>query len=186
MAKKQELREIYRDKRKGIPIKELSQASCDIFRFVMDSKLLQGDNIMLYMANEQLHELPLTMWFSSLECFQICVPKVLYAEGHMEAVLWKTDAATRKNKWGILEPLETEVVHPLSITTVVVPMLCFDKAGHRVGYGKGFYDRFLKRCTTTVRTIGVSYFDAIDRIDDVHSGDFPLDYVVTPNRVYAF
>jgi 5-formyltetrahydrofolate cyclo-ligase len=55
-----------------------------------------------------------------------------------------------------------------------------------VGYGKGYYDRYLKRCAQDVVKIGFSYFDAIDAIEDINEFDVPLNYCITPMRVYEF
>jgi 5-formyltetrahydrofolate cyclo-ligase len=69
---------------------------------------------------------------------------------------------------------------------VLVPLLAFDESGYRVGYGKGFYDRFLQQCRKDVLTVGFSYFDAIDKIEDTHQFDVPLNYCITPHRIYEF
>lgn len=72
------------------------------------------------------------------------------------------------------------------IDVVFVPLLAFDKTGHRVGYGKGFYDDFLAKCRPQTIKIGLSFFDAEDHIEDIYQGDIPLDYCITPNKIYKF
>lgn len=67
---------------------------------------------------------------------------------------------------------------------VLVPLLAFDKKGYRVGYGKGFYDRFLSGIETT--KVGISLFDAVDEIKDVHLNDIRLDFCITPDKIYQF
>ncbi|RZK54252.1 MAG: 5-formyltetrahydrofolate cyclo-ligase [Pedobacter sp.] len=67
---------------------------------------------------------------------------------------------------------------------VIVPLLAFDKKGYRVGYGKGFYDRFLS-CLTTQK-IGLSFFDAVEEINDVHLNDIRLDKCITPTAIIDF
>jgi 5-formyltetrahydrofolate cyclo-ligase len=69
---------------------------------------------------------------------------------------------------------------------VLVPLLIFDRQGHRVGYGKGFYDRFLRRCGPETRRIGISLFDGIDKISDVHSSDETLHQCITPEAIITF
>ena len=69
---------------------------------------------------------------------------------------------------------------------VFVPLLALDKKGHRVGYGKGFYDAFLKDCKPDVIKIGLSFFEAEDIVDDVFKSDVKLDYCVKPENVYEF
>ena len=69
---------------------------------------------------------------------------------------------------------------------VLVPLLACDRAGHRVGYGKGFYDRFLAACRPDCRKIGLSYFRPVEAIVDVYDGDVRLDRVITPDGVIQF
>jgi 5-formyltetrahydrofolate cyclo-ligase len=63
-----------------------------------------------------------------------------------------------------------------------VPLLAFDVNGHRVGYGKGFYDQYLAKCSSKIIKIGLSLFDEPSIIDEVESTDIPLDIIITPTR----
>ena len=63
-----------------------------------------------------------------------------------KAVLSMLELIFEANAINILEPLETEIVDPQDIDMVLVPMLVCDKQGNRVGFGKGYYDRYLARC----------------------------------------
>jgi 5-formyltetrahydrofolate cyclo-ligase len=72
------------------------------------------------------------------------------------------------------------------IDVVFVPLLAYDKQGNRVGYGKGFYDKFLSLCKPEVVKIGLSFFEPEDLIDDVFENDVKLDYCVTSERVICF
>jgi 5-formyltetrahydrofolate cyclo-ligase len=67
---------------------------------------------------------------------------------------------------------------------VIIPLLAFDERGYRVGYGKGFYDRFLQGLTTL--KVGVSFFESGDDIEDVNEHDVQMDLCITPHRVYDF
>jgi 5-formyltetrahydrofolate cyclo-ligase len=69
---------------------------------------------------------------------------------------------------------------------VIVPLLCFDRRGHRVGYGKGFYDRYLQKCRPDCIKAGLSFFDPVDLIDDTYADDIPLDICVTPSETFRF
>ena len=71
------------------------------------------------------------------------------------------------------------------LEVIFVPLLAFDKVGHRVGYGKGFYDGFLKNCPNAVK-IGLSFFEADEKIKDIRPDDIALDYCLTPNQIYRF
>jgi len=91
-----------------------------------------------------------------------------------------------KNKWNVPEPISGIRMDPAQIEVVFVPLLAFDVCGNRVGYGKGYYDRFLKECNADVIKVGLSLFEAEKEIEDVIESDIPLDYCVTPNEIYTF
>jgi len=98
-----------------------------------------------------------------------------------------TDATKIKiNDYNIPEPIDGIEIPTSKIEVVFVPLLAFDKKGNRVGYGKGFYDRFLSECNPETIKIGLSFFDAEELIEDVFENDVKLDYCVTPNTVFSF
>jgi 5-formyltetrahydrofolate cyclo-ligase len=90
------------------------------------------------------------------------------------------------SQYGIPEPVDGIEVPSHKMDVVFVPLLAFDEKGHRVGYGKGFYDRFLSECKPDVIKIGLSFFEAEEEAIDVNDNDVALDYCVTPLRVYKF
>jgi len=92
----------------------------------------------------------------------------------------------KKNTYNIPEPVDGIDIPVDKIEVVFVPLLAFDKLGNRVGYGKGFYDKFLSQCTADTIKIGLSFFEAEDKIEDVFQGDVGLDYCVTVNKAYSF
>ena len=72
------------------------------------------------------------------------------------------------------------------IDVVFVPLLAYDKQGNRVGYGKGFYDKFLSECKSNVVKIGLSFFDPEEFIEDVFENDVKLNICITSLEVYNF
>ncbi len=92
------------------------------------------------------------------------------------------------NCWGIPEPVNNDqrTVSSEQFDVVMVPLLAFDLQGHRVGYGGGYYDRFLAQCRPDCLKIGLSLFDPVNRIDDVEETDVPLSMCITPERVFTF
>ncbi len=90
------------------------------------------------------------------------------------------------NKYGIAEPVDGLPLFPEEIDLILVPLLAFDTYGYRVGYGKGYYDKFLKECREDVVKIGFSYFDPVDVIDDINATDVKLTYCITPNANFTF
>jgi 5-formyltetrahydrofolate cyclo-ligase len=117
---------------------------------------------------------------------QICYPKMAIDLPNMEAVVCHADTIFEANAINILEPLETEIVDPQDIDMVLVPMLACDLKGNRVGFGKGYYDRYLSRCREDCLKVGLSYFHPVKQIDDADEFDVPLDFCITPEKVYVF
>jgi 5-formyltetrahydrofolate cyclo-ligase len=92
------------------------------------------------------------------------------------------------NGWGVPEPRPEDgcaiAIDQLDI--VLVPLLAFDLHGHRVGYGKGYYDRFLVQCRPDCQKIGLSLFNPIDLIADTEPTDIRLNACITPEQTYWF
>lgn len=92
-----------------------------------------------------------------------------------------------ENCWGVPEPVDGLPFENLTeIDMVFVPLLAFDARGYRVGYGKGFYDRFLTYCPQACK-VGISLFEALaEPIDDIDTFDVKLDFCITPQQIYDF
>ena len=96
------------------------------------------------------------------------------------------DTALVPNRWGIPEPVNSPAVSSQHIDFVIVPLLIFDQRGYRVGYGKGFYDRFLAQCRSDTQKIGLSWEPPVAVIEDVDDYDVALDGCVMPDGVWWF
>lgn len=98
-----------------------------------------------------------------------------------------TDSTTlKKNSYNIPEPIDGIAINTSKLDVVFVPLLAFDTSGNRIGYGKGFYDRFLKACKPETIKIGLSFFEPETQVFEVSDDDVGLDYCVTPNRKFIF
>ena len=117
---------------------------------------------------------------------EIIVSKADFANRKMIHFLLTDNTKIKKNEYNIPEPVDGIEVPSNKIDVVFVPLLAFDKKGHRVGYGKGFYDTFLSECKPNIIKIGLSFFDPEELITDVFEGDVKLDYCVTPDSIYSF
>jgi 5-formyltetrahydrofolate cyclo-ligase len=117
---------------------------------------------------------------------EIAYPRTDLKDHTMQAVLCGPDTIFEDNEFNVPEPLLGEVIDPASLDLVLVPLLGFDEEGHRIGYGKGFYDRFLTICREDCMKVGLSYFEPVERLKDTHEFDVPLDICITPHQVYVF
>jgi 5-formyltetrahydrofolate cyclo-ligase len=117
---------------------------------------------------------------------EIIVSKSDFETRNMTHFLLTDNTKIKKNEYNIPEPIDGLEVPTSKIEVVFVPLLAFDKAGHRAGYGKGFYDKFLADCKPETIKIGLSFFEAEAGIKDVFENDVKLDYCVTPNEIYRF
>jgi len=117
---------------------------------------------------------------------RISLPRIIERTNHLENFYFDDRFPLKKNKWGLEEPTQGEPTALKDIDLVIVPLAAFDKQGNRVGYGKGFYDKFLSECGPKCKTVGLSFFEAVDSIDDINELDVPLNYCITPKTFYEF
>ncbi len=117
---------------------------------------------------------------------KLVYPKTNFADHSMQHFLDDTELKIADTVFGIPEPVAGTEVAVADIDLVIVPLLAFDKRGYRVGYGKGFYDRFMAQCKPTCRFIGLSFFEPVDAIDDLNEYDMPLRECIMPGKVWEF
>ena len=116
----------------------------------------------------------------------IAVPKTDPLTNTVTSHLLDGETVLTDNRWGVPEPQNGPSITPYDVDLVLVPLLAYDQAGHRVGYGKGFYDRFLAQCRPDAPKIGLSYFEPVSEITDANGFDVALDACVTPGKVWKF
>ncbi len=121
----------------------------------------------------------------SIELFY---PLIIKQSGNNEmmAIIVNDHTLFETNKYGIAEPINGFSRLGVEIDMVMVPLLCFDTNGYRVGYGKGYYDRFLSTCRKDCIKIGFSYFAPVDEIEDIDQFDIKLNYCITPYQIFTF
>jgi 5-formyltetrahydrofolate cyclo-ligase len=118
----------------------------------------------------------------------LAAPRVIPGTRHLRHYILDEETVLVDNRWGIPEPDPESSIHvvPAELDAVLVPLLAFDQRGFRVGYGGGFYDRFLAACRRDVLKIGLSFFDPVERIEDIDEYDITLDYCITPREVWRW
>ncbi len=114
---------------------------------------------------------------------QVAVPKCLDKNGNMEFFLITSLSELKKDSYGILEPDENIATRLVNFTNSVciLPGFAFDMNGFRIGYGKGFYDRFLQRYTGV--KIGVCYNSCMTSTLPRGRFDISADYIVTQKYI---
>ncbi len=142
-----------------------------------------------FVSIEKFNEVDTRLIFERLwrdfPCITTVVPRINIETGEMQNLNFTSRTRLIKNVWGIDEPTHNECVETELIDVVLVPLLCFDEVGHRVGYGKGFYDRFLSRCRTDCLKIGLSFFPPVEAIDDVGGHDMEFDFCIMADMVIS-
>lgn len=110
----------------------------------------------------------------------VVVPKVMHHE--IEPSLIIDLDSLIEGKFGVPEPIEIMKIAYKNIGLVLVPGIAFDKSGHRIGYGLGYYDKFLKKVPKAVK-VGLCFdFQVVDAIPK-ETHDVPVDFIVTEERV---
>lgn len=169
-------------------VKLRSQRICDLF-FATFS--LEGTRLLhLFLPIRRYKELDTWLLIDRLRreypAVAIAVPVADLQQTSLSHCLLQPGTVLAENRWGISEPVGAVEVSPEVIDMVLLPLLAFDDQGNRVGYGKGFYDRFLAQCRPGVLKIGLSLEPPVRQITDPHPLDVSLDYAVTPEQVYSF
>jgi 5-formyltetrahydrofolate cyclo-ligase len=184
------LRKIYKEKRKEISWKDKERWTDLILINFQKLELPFIDCVHTYLAMDEQNEVDtdnITRYLTFKNPgLTTVVPKINLDEGEMRHYIFNDDVELKPNDFGIIEPVKGTKVDAGVIDLVLTPLLAFDKRGYRVGYGKGFYDKFFQQCKSSVIRVGLSFFDAEEAIDNINSHDVPLQYCITPNSVYTF
>jgi 5-formyltetrahydrofolate cyclo-ligase len=187
---KQTLRKEYLDKRLALTEEQRIEWNEKMLDQFLQIKLPKLNFVMSYVAIAEKNEVVPTaieIWLKQQHPeSQLCYPKTDLNVLSMEAIAHVEGMLMPAGELGVAEPVSGENIDPQKIDAILVPLIAFDKKGYRVGYGKGFYDRFITRCHPGTITIGLSFFEPVDAIDDVESYDVPLKYFVTPQQLYRF
>ncbi len=116
----------------------------------------------------------------------LCYPVTDLSQRQMQAREVNDDTRFALNKWGIAEPADGRPVAARRLDLVLVPLLAFDRRGNRLGYGGGFYDRFLPGCRDNCVFLGISQFAPEPVLPELAEYDIPLTACITPEMIYEF
>lgn len=185
---KAELRKKYLEKRKQLSPGQLQKMSEEISNLVFTHFQLEGKYVSLFLPIERQHEInTYEIWEKAVKFgAKVAVPRSNFETMEMKHILFETEDQLQLSPWGIPEPKNGRMVAAEHFEIVFVPLLAIDQKGHRVGYGKGFYDRFLKKCSPKCQFIGLHLFELEEQIEDVFQGDIQLHACITPTGLIRF
>lgn len=188
---KSELRKIFLAQRLGLPPEDRSAKShriADLFFSHID--LSRVSLLHSFIPIEKFNEVDTFFIINEIRSkvakVKISLPRIDLQTEKIVSLLFDSEKTLMANRWEVREPADGQPVDPATIDLVLVPLICFDKGGNRVGYGKGYYDKFLKTCRADCLKIGLSFFPPVETIEDSHSGDVRLNMCITPECVYRF
>ena len=188
---KSELRKIYLADRKKISPDERNEKSRSIAeRFFQFCDLSKTKYLHCFLPIEKFNEVDTTLIIKKIwgDFPQITtlVPRINFQTLEIENLQITPETELVESRFQIHEPAHNEITAASEIDLVLVPLLCFDQRGYRVGYGKGFYDKLLNRCRTDVLKIGLSFFPPVEKISDVREFDVKLDFCIMPESFVNF
>jgi 5-formyltetrahydrofolate cyclo-ligase len=186
--KKTELRTKYKALRNSLSENELEEMSLAIANKLLTLPIWDKTYFHVFLPITEFKEVntEFILHVLSGKDKEIVISKVDFMTLKMTHFLLTDNTIIKKNKYNIPEPVDGIEVPTNKIDVVFVPLLAFDKKGHRVGYGKGFYDDFLMQCRVDTVKIGLSFFEPEELITDIFEGDVKLDFCITPDIVYPF
>ena len=175
------LRKIYLENRNSIPEKTRSLLSEQICkRFIQTNTYIQSNKIGCYYPIGS--EVDIRYIFHNI--FQnhkkLFLPKI--NDNTINFVMVENINTLIKNKFGILEPIDNDIAKSNEIDLIIVPAIAVTRAGTRLGYGKGYYDRFLLQCK--VKTISTIFECQLIRFIPISKYDAILDHIITENNYY--
>ncbi len=189
---KTELRKVYKKKRQDLSeddINTLSRQVCEEFFQQINPEEVRHLHIFLPIAQHK----EINTWFIIRKLQKeypqtgIVVSSTDWKNKRMEHFHLHPDTELKESKLGIPEPVAGEHCPSEKIDLVLLPLLAFDAAGNRVGYGAGFYDRFLSGCLQGTKKAGLSLFGpAPEMISDADPHDIPMDMCICPGKTYFF
>lgn len=184
---KKSLRKTYTKRRNSLSQAKRTSDSIAIANKLLELPLWDLDYYHLFLPITKKNEIDTTTLLSVLQGKDkhVIVPKVVNAQ-ELQHFLLTDNTTFVLSKWGVPEPMDGVPISPEKLDVVFVPLLAFDDDGNRVGYGKGYYDTFLSTCRKDVIKVGLSFFEAEEKITDINVQDIPLDYCVTPVSIYSF
>jgi len=187
MNEKQILRKKYSELRKSISEATIEELSLQVANKALELSIWDETyyHIFLTISNKKEINTDYLLHILQGKDKSVVVSKSDFSSGELTHFLLQENTALKISSYGIPEPVDGIEIKPEQLNVVFVPLLAFDTKGNRVGYGKGFYDRFLAKCSLNTVFVGLSFFEPEPLIIS-NNTDVKLHYCVTPSQVYSF
>lgn len=185
---KKEARKKLKEARDKLTLDEVEEKSLAIANQILKLDIWGNTYFHVFLPIEEQKEVNTEFILNILQAKdkEIVISKSDFETRSMTHFLLTDNTKIKKNEYNIPEPVNGLPVPTEMIDVVFVPLLAYDKQGNRVGYGKGFYDKFLSECNPNVVKIGLSFFEPEELIEDVFENDVRLDFCVHPNEIICF
>lgn len=185
---KENLRKKYKRLRSNLSAKEIDEKSLEIANRLLQIDIWNHQYYHVFIPITKQKEVDTTYILNILQGKDkhILVSKSNFKTHTMQHYLLTDSTKFIINEYGIPEPEDGIEIAPEKIDVVFMPLLAYDTKGTRVGYGKGFYDRFLSECKSEVLKIGVSFFEPEVREIRKSNTDIPLNRCISVTKSYKY
>lgn len=182
------LRKKYKDLRQELSPEVIDEMSLEIANQALSLDIWDKEYYHIFLPIERLREINTTYLLSILsgKDKHILLSTTQFSEGTMTHYLLTDRTTIKVNSQGIPEPEGGIEIAAIKIDVVFIPLLAYDLKGNRLGYGKGFYDRFLAACRPEVIKVGLSLFEPEQKLIETHQTDIPLNHCITPRKIHTF
>lgn len=157
----------------------------EIYNKLINSELyLKSDNIFIYISFGKEIDTKNIINKALKDEKKVYIPKIYNEDKSMKAVRLKSINELKKNFIGILEPIDdSDYINKEKIDLIIVPGVVFDLQGNRIGYGGGYYDRYLEDIKAIRNKVVLAYdFQIVDFID-AENHDIKFDYIITNKKI---
>lgn len=185
---KQKLREQFLQRRLQLRDETyLTKSARIIERLKQQPEYQDAEKLHCYVSMQKRHEVNTIPFIKELldQDKKLAVPVTDFQKNVLHSRYITRFEDLQENKWGVLEPVAGEIAKPGEFDLVIVPMVGGDYNKNRIGYGKGFYDRFLSESGGAAVAVGLLFEDCLVESIPIEEFDIPMDKLITEERVIA-
>lgn len=189
ILKKETARKIYQKKRQDLSTLQFEENSSliigNLIEFIKKSKPTCIHCFLTINQQNEINTKPIIeyCWENHID---VIVPVTNFTNNTLKNAKFDPSTKTALTKNNIPEPINPKWTNDSDIELVITPLLAFDTTGHRVGFGRGFYDRLFSSFDNEVKRVGVSFFEPCETLVDTDNYDIRLTHCVTPQMTYCF